>query len=177
MVSSSRTKTENKEFRQLLSGKPSREDSKATVYVPKELDMIINGLEVESVSNIQYGKNIRVRLGLRKAEVNLFFGKRGFTVVECPRTGTNTELNQLCGELVRTHLNRLTLWPGRTNRHLRSWKGRSAFPPQPSAKKKLRKGPSGRIWNRWTKGSKRFLGLSTPLHAKQAICYFSLCTT
>lgn len=103
-----------KRIRQVLAGKPSKESDKAAVYVPQELDMVLegltlmlreNGLDIESISNIQYGKNIRVRLGLKKAEVNLFFGKRGFTVVACPRTGTNAELNHLCSGLIRNHLN------------------------------------------------------------------------
>ena len=67
-----------------------------------------NGLAVNSFSNIQYGKNIRIQLGLKKAEINIFYGKRGFTVVECPRTGTNKELNHLCSDLIRSHLNQLT---------------------------------------------------------------------
>ena len=103
-----------KRIRQVLAGKASKESSRPAVYVPQELDMVLegltlmlreNGLDIESISNIQYGKNIRVRLGLKKAEVNLFFGKRGFTVVACPRTGTNAELNHLCSGLIRNHLN------------------------------------------------------------------------
>lgn len=37
---------------------------------------------------------------LKQAEINLFFGKKGFSVVQSPRTGTNAELNQLMADLI-----------------------------------------------------------------------------
>ena len=62
------------------------------------------GLQVSEVINIQYGKKLRVSLGLKQAEVNLFYGKRGFSVVISPRRGTNSELNDLVAELLRSFI-------------------------------------------------------------------------
>lgn len=98
----------------LLNPKPHKE--KPPVYVPKELNDIITdlksyieqaGVVVSEIINIQYGKKIRFEMGLKKAEVNLFFGKRGFSVVQSPRSGTNAELNKLMADLVTTFIDGL----------------------------------------------------------------------
>lgn len=101
-------------IKQLLNPKPHKE--KPPVYVPKELNDIIadlksyieqTGVIVPEIINIQYGKKIRFEMGLKKAEVNLFFGKKGFSVVQSPRSGTNAELNRLMAELVTTFIDGL----------------------------------------------------------------------
>lgn len=46
-------------------------------------------MSVSEVVNIQYGKKIRLKMGMKQAEINLF-----------PRTGTNAELNQLMADLI-----------------------------------------------------------------------------
>ena len=83
------------------------------VYVPQMLNDIIGdikqhieetGLVVTEIVNIQYAKQIRVQLGIKKAEVNLFCGKRGFTVVKSTRCGTNPELNEVVAELIQSYL-------------------------------------------------------------------------
>lgn len=100
-------------IRELLNMKPKRQPQARDVYVPKELDDIMDelcrgvnetGLEIYEVLNIQYGKKIRARLNLKKAEVNLFFGKRGFSVVLSPKTGTDAALNQLLADVVNSCL-------------------------------------------------------------------------
>lgn len=101
-------------IKQLLNPKSHKE--KPPVYVPKELNDIIadlksyieqTGVIVPEIINIQYGKKIRFEMGLKKAEVNLFFGKKGFSVVQSPRSGTNAELNRLMAELVTTFIDSL----------------------------------------------------------------------
>ena len=101
-------------IKQLLNPKSHKE--KPPVYVPKELNDIIadlksyieqTGVIVPEIINIQYGKKIRFEMGLKKAEVNLFFGKNGFSVVQSPRSGTNAELNRLMAELVTTFIDSL----------------------------------------------------------------------
>lgn len=85
--------------------------AKPPVYVPEQLDEIIDdlrkyieetGLIVTEIININYGKKIRLKMGLKQAEINVFYGKRGFSVVESPRSGTNSELNKLTGELIKS---------------------------------------------------------------------------
>ena len=84
------------------------------VYVPEQLNDIMGelkdyitrtGVEVTEVINISYGKKIRTRMRLRQAEVNLFYGKRGFSVVKSPRTGTDAEFNELMAELIQSFVN------------------------------------------------------------------------
>jgi len=53
------------------------------------------GLEVVEKQPIQYGLKVMVRQGHRKAELNVFFGKRGFSVVKSPKTGADMALMDL----------------------------------------------------------------------------------
>lgn len=98
-------------IRQQLNPKAQVEQHPA--YVPDQLNEIIaelklfieeTGLQVTEIINIQYAKKIRARLGQKESEVNLFYGKRGFSVVISPRLGTNEELNELLADLVKTFL-------------------------------------------------------------------------
>ena len=82
-------------------------------FVPDEIENILPQLlsfiedcqlEVEQVSDIHYGKKFQLKSGISKAEVNLFYGKKGFTIVESPKSGTNSELNSLCADLIKTFL-------------------------------------------------------------------------
>jgi hypothetical protein len=87
-----------------------------TVFVPEQVERIIEGLklfigqfdiEVSEITNIQYGKKIRFRLESKSAELNLFYGKRGYTVVETPRAGTSKELNKLCADIVKQYISEI----------------------------------------------------------------------
>jgi len=79
------------------------------IYVPHELDYAVilvtermNGLKikVEEIRDIHYGRKFTFSLGLRKAEINLFYGKRGFSVVISPKIGTDKELNEVCSSIL-----------------------------------------------------------------------------
>ncbi len=81
--------------------------------VPIILDEIMEGLRahIESLSielveekNIQYGKKLRCKLGIKFAELNLFYGKRGFSFVKSPKAGTNPEFNDLLLEVVKGYI-------------------------------------------------------------------------
>lgn len=93
--------------------KPGSSPKERLVVVPERLNELIDplkeyigevGLQVSEVVNIQYAKKIRARLGTKSAEVNLFLGKRGFSVVISPRRGTDDELNQLLADVIRSFL-------------------------------------------------------------------------
>lgn len=62
------------------------------------------GIAMTSAEKIQYGKKLHFQLGLRHAEINLFFGKRGFTVVRSPKCGTSAELNDVVANLIELFL-------------------------------------------------------------------------
>ena len=98
-----------KRIRSLLN--PKKEREKPDVFVPQVLNDIMDdltayisetGIIVKEIINIQYGKKLRFTMGTKQAEVNLFYGKKGFSVVKSPRTGTHKELNDLMAELVST---------------------------------------------------------------------------
>lgn len=100
-----------KELLRLKARKPVVEKP---VFVPEVLDAIqseltsyVNdmGFVVTGIIDIQYGKKIRVGVGLKKAEVNLFYGKRGFSVVVSPKTGTDDACNDLLASAVRAFIN------------------------------------------------------------------------
>lgn len=98
----------------LLKRKQDKEAQKnQDVYVPEILEQYIggikgyledNGVEVYETINIQYGKKIKCKLGNKLAELNIFHGKRGFSVVPSPKNGVSKELNSVLAELVNAFL-------------------------------------------------------------------------
>lgn len=100
-------------IKELLLTKKQQQKIRNTVEVPEQLEIIITslkqfiedqGIDVYDVENIQFAKRIKCRLGLKLAEVNLFYGKKGFSVVQSPRSGTNAELNQIVAEIIQIYL-------------------------------------------------------------------------
>lgn len=74
------------------------------VYVPERLKSIISdlveyvrntGISVTEIIDIQYGKKIKASIGTKNAEVNVFYGQKGFSTVISPRRGTDNEANEL----------------------------------------------------------------------------------
>ena len=93
---------------------PQKKKEQKPVFVPQVLNDIMDDLKkyveqtgviVTEIINIQYGKKLRFSLGLKQAELNLFYGKKGFSVVCSPRTGTNEELNSLMVDVVTNFIN------------------------------------------------------------------------
>lgn len=86
---------------------------KGAVYVPEQLNMLMadlsvyiadQGIEITDVRNIQYAKKLSFRLGLKTAEVNIFYGKHGYRVVLSPKSGTSAELNSVVAELIENYI-------------------------------------------------------------------------
>ena len=100
-------------IRGLLNMRTKKVSVERPVFVPAILDTIQGelsnyvrdiGFMVSDIINIQYGKKIRAKLGLKNAEINLFYGKRGFSVVVSPKTGTDGTLNVLLADTVRAFI-------------------------------------------------------------------------
>lgn len=100
-------------IRGLLNMKTKKVSVERPVFVPAILDTIQGelsnyvrdiGFMVSDIINIQYGKKIRAKLGLKNAEINLFYGKRGFSVVVSSKTGTDGTLNVLLADTVRAFI-------------------------------------------------------------------------
>lgn len=92
---------------------PSLVKKNKDVYVPEILHNFIDevkaeiesvGVKVDEIVNISYGKKIRMSLGLKRSEINIFHGKKGFSVLVSPRTGTNKELNELMVDFVKNYI-------------------------------------------------------------------------
>lgn len=101
-------------IRALLSANGKCHKKVREVYVPQMLNDIISplsdyicstGLQVYEIIDIQYGKKIRICMSSKQAEINLFYGKKGYSVVRSPRTGTDPELNLMCAELIQSYVN------------------------------------------------------------------------
>jgi len=61
-------------------------------------------IETTEVQSIHYGKKFRFRLGKKQAEINLFYGKRGYSVVKTPKQGTDSEMGELCSQILQEML-------------------------------------------------------------------------
>ncbi|MBW6480343.1 MAG: hypothetical protein K0B37_13020 [Bacteroidales bacterium] len=79
------------------------------VFVPEKLHLLEQvirekavecGLEIIQVKNIQYGKQIAFGLDQLKGELNIFYGKRGYTIVKSSKSGCSEEMNDLAYQLV-----------------------------------------------------------------------------
>ena len=73
--------------------------------MPEELNQLENairaeiekiGLVIKEIRDIHYGKKVAAAHGIEFGEVNIFFGKRGFSVVRSPKSGSDSKL---CGIL------------------------------------------------------------------------------
>lgn len=83
------------------------------IFIPDEVEKITesiitlmtnNEIATIEVSGIHYGKKFKFALGQKRAEINLFYGKKGYTVVISPRYGTDAELNKICQQLLAQQL-------------------------------------------------------------------------
>lgn len=100
-------------IRQRLNPKAKLADKKKPPYVPEELENLIDGLKlhiessgvtVTEITSIQYGKKIKMKMGTKAAELNIFFGRKGFSVIQSPRTGTDPEMNALMADVVENFI-------------------------------------------------------------------------
>ncbi|MDP5046800.1 MAG: CRISPR-associated primase-polymerase type B [Saprospiraceae bacterium] len=78
-------------------------------FVPKEVDNHISiltkelaelSLELYETEPIQYGRKVRIKTGRMIAEINIFYGKRGFTVVKTNKAGTNESLADVAARAI-----------------------------------------------------------------------------
>lgn len=94
----------------LQQRKALTQQSHTIVFVPEILNDIIDevkaviedvGIAIDEVKNIQYGKKIIAHLGIKRGEVNIFYGKRGFSVVQSIKRGCSAELNEVLALLLK----------------------------------------------------------------------------
>lgn len=99
----------------LLIPKAAKKQAEKMVYVPEILndieielkEILINTGAIVEFSDINYGKKIHVRVASKEAEVNLFYGKKGFSIVESPKKGTSSEMNELIHAVIQGYIEQL----------------------------------------------------------------------
>lgn len=86
-----------------------RPKKKRDAYVPPELIEVMPkvekaleevGIKLVSSESIQYGKKLRVAAGDHWAELNIFFGKKGFSVVKTTKSGSREELADMAHQIL-----------------------------------------------------------------------------
>jgi DNA polymerase I-like protein with 3'-5' exonuclease and polymerase domains len=88
---------------------PTLKPKEKNIFVPEELDQLMpliteklseHGLTLSKIDAIHYGKKLKIELGLKWAEVNVFYGKKGYTVVKTPKNGSNAELCEIAYQII-----------------------------------------------------------------------------
>lgn len=84
------------------------------IYVPPALTEALplieealsaEGIKIAGIVSINYGKQIKVSFNKYWAELNVFYGSRGFSIVRTTKTGSHAELGELAYQIVDTVLN------------------------------------------------------------------------
>jgi len=97
------------EIKRKLNPKYRPKSRKKEFYVPEKVMLLETeirkrssevGIEVSGSEAIQYGKQISFIAGDHKGELNIFFGKRGFSVVKSTKTNCSAELTEIAYTLV-----------------------------------------------------------------------------
>jgi hypothetical protein len=87
----------------------SRERRQKNMYIPPEVDEVIGILseklqdfEIQLVSAdpINYGRKLKVAASNYWAEINIFYGRRGYSVVRTTKSGSNEQLAILASEAI-----------------------------------------------------------------------------
>lgn len=79
------------------------------IFVPEELELTLErikhrlnelGLKLEKIESIHYGKKLVIGIDHRWAEINVFYGKKGFSVVKTTKSGSNAELAEVAKDVL-----------------------------------------------------------------------------
>ena len=66
-----------------------------TIVEPVTQAMNRQGLEITEIRDISYGKKFRLKMLNGLAEINIYYGRNGFTIVKSAKCGTNEQLNEI----------------------------------------------------------------------------------
>lgn len=93
-------------------GKRIRQPQPKQYHQPEELETLIEeikdllketGAELISTRPIHYGRVLRIQADIYWAEINIFYGKKGTTVVRTAKTGSNKDLADMMYELLKSY--------------------------------------------------------------------------
>ncbi len=89
-------------LKQINPNAPVRRERQMTIPdALREMEPVVGNLcrqlnwDLRAVEPLNYGLKFCIRHGLRSAEVSVYWGKRGYSVVKSPKTGTDPALNDL----------------------------------------------------------------------------------
>lgn len=83
--------------------------AKKNIEVPEILDEIMpavielflmKDIAIVHTTSINFGKKLNFEFGGKKAEINIFYGKRGYSIVKTPKNGVSEELNDICHKVL-----------------------------------------------------------------------------
>lgn len=86
-----------------------KEKREKKIFVPAQLDEILedikkamaeHDIETKEIRNINYGKQFKFGVKHLWTEINLFYGKRGFSVVVTNKSGSNDELGEIANNII-----------------------------------------------------------------------------
>jgi hypothetical protein len=92
-----------------LKTKPSK-----SYFVPTEIDELIPlissrlnefDITLDTFSPINYGMQLKVKAGIYWSELNIFYGKKGYSIVQTTKTGSNKELAGLAHQIIYELIN------------------------------------------------------------------------
>lgn len=79
------------------------------IFIPKELDAVLDeikkvmlehDIETKEIRNINYGKQFKFGVKHLWTEINLFYGKRGYSIVVTNKSGSNEELGEIANNII-----------------------------------------------------------------------------
>lgn len=97
----------------LKPGFRPRPKPRPKAYAPERLVQLLpdlvamlehNELQLLKAESIQYGKQLRLGMGKHWAEINIFYGKRGFSVVKTAKSGSQRDLAELGYRLILDYI-------------------------------------------------------------------------
>ena len=86
-----------------------KERKEKKIIVPKELEEVLeeiktamaeHDIETKEIRNINYGKQFKFGVKHLWAEINLFYGKRGYSIVISNKSGSDEELGEITNKII-----------------------------------------------------------------------------
>ena len=86
-----------------------KEKREKKIFVPEQLEHVIeeikttmteHDIETKEIRNINYGKQFKFGVKYLWTEVNLFYGKRGYSIVITNKSGSNDELGEIVNNII-----------------------------------------------------------------------------
>lgn len=102
------------QLRQKLNPRIKAKEEVKTWFVPEQVDKLLgqieakiesSGLKIKEIVAIHYGRKIVFESGFLWAEVNIFYGKRGYSAVKTPKKGSDAALADLCFDVINSIIN------------------------------------------------------------------------